>query len=177
MNAFQLILRLRQICDHGVDLLPANLRDWVELSSQYGFQAAPLDLDPEVCGFCGCIPQAVDEAWLESLSCAHHVCRDCLLEPKENLDGVPVPECPVCQKMRPNGLIEESSPVSDDPQDYRPSSKVRALLQNIEKDIKTATAAGLPQEKRFAHRTSKSNRALTNSAEASFSPSGRACSI
>ena len=26
MNPFQLVLRLRQICNYGVDLLPANLR-------------------------------------------------------------------------------------------------------------------------------------------------------
>lgn len=146
MNAFQLILRLRQICDHGVDLLPANLCEWLRLASQYGFQAPPR---PDICEFCGRAPQEVDEACLEGLPCAHQVCRNCRLKPKEDLDDIQTVDCPVCQKARLSGTNEEDPPILGHSECYRPSSKVRKLLQNLERDKHTATAAGVPPEKRF----------------------------
>ncbi len=145
MNAFQLILRLRQICNHGVDLLPSNLRNWLDMASQFD-ERAPLQLD--TCESCGqVLPQDVDDATFEELPCAHQICQACRLEANhEDLDEGSTATCPLCWKTkrnRPQGQLEDSILLN-----YRPSSKVRALLGNLDQDQDIATAAGLPPEKR-----------------------------
>ncbi|KAI8402110.1 hypothetical protein FOFC_17415 [Fusarium oxysporum] len=47
ITCFQIILRLRQVCDHGLDLLPSAIRKWLE-NDEYSYNA-PI---PEVCELC-----------------------------------------------------------------------------------------------------------------------------
>ncbi|KAK1758998.1 SNF2 family N-terminal domain-containing protein [Echria macrotheca] len=144
LNAFQLILRLRQICNHGVDLLPANLRDWLELASQYSF---PTAIRPEICEACGRPPQIMDQEFLEGSSCGHQVCGSCRREPEDDLDRAWTPDCPICQREQLSVQSQGYLPISGDSPCYQPSSKVKVLLQNLERDRHAATAFGVPPEK------------------------------
>jgi SNF2 family DNA or RNA helicase len=147
INTFQLILRLRQICNHGVDLLPTNLREWLQLTSRFGIH---VPLQPEICESCGLAIQEVDEAAFEVLSCVHQICRTCRLEARKelDLDGALGLACPMCQMTMRRERCEQDSLLPRSVS-YRPSSKVRALLQNLDEDKRMAIAAGLPPEKRF----------------------------
>jgi len=148
MTALQLILRLRQICNHGVDLLPANLREWLDQAAQFGAQAP---LQPDICESCGRVAPGIDEAALAGLPCAHQICPTCRPETeREDPDGVLTLACPLCRMAMRSPRSGQDSPLSNNfPSYYRPSSKVRALLRNLDQDKAMATAAGLPPEKRF----------------------------
>ncbi len=149
MNAFQLILRLRQICNHGVDLLPVNLVQWIKTASEFDFHA---HLSLEICGSCGQVPPMTDATSLDDLSCGHQICRTCRFEDKkESLDGVLDLACPLCLTMAKGQHINQgspSSPFSRGQECYQPSSKVKALLQSLDEDKRTATEAGLLPGKR-----------------------------
>ncbi|KAH6850549.1 SNF2 family N-terminal domain-containing protein [Chaetomium sp. MPI-CAGE-AT-0009] len=148
MSAFQLILRLRQICDHGVALLPAHLQEWIQQASRFGPQ---VPLQAETCLSCGRIPEddLDDDILLESLSCSHQVCRSCRLAAKSiRQDSVGEACCPVCQSEGLRGRHEkEIPPEGGDLPPYRPSSKVRELLRNLNHDQQHAAATGVPAEK------------------------------
>lgn len=146
MNAFQLILRLRQICNHGVGLLPASSVEWLKLAAQFGPQAP---LQAEACESCGAAPQEIDGAVLDGLSCAHQICRACRLEEtQEELDGVMALSCPLCRVTTARRGLSGQQSLLPNGSPYRPSSKVRALLRNLDQDQEMAKAAGLPPEKR-----------------------------
>jgi len=151
IGAFQLILRLRQICNHGLALLPVDLREWIEQASRFGPQVmAPLQA--ETCMSCGRVLEEDidrDVDTLEVIACGHTLCRICLPMAKPNWqDGVEeLPSCPAC---RSEGLSARERPVGDGPQSYRPSAKVKKLLQNLSHDRYQAAAAGVPMEKRSA---------------------------
>jgi SNF2 family DNA or RNA helicase len=150
LGAFQLILRLRQICNHGIVLLPAELREWIEQASRFGPQVmAPLQADMS-CMSCGRVLEEImvgDVSTLRDLACGHEVCRICLPMGKSNCqDGVGESACcPVC---RSEGRSGQPAGV-DMPQSYRPSSKVRKLLQNLRHDRHQATMARIPMAKRL----------------------------
>lgn len=149
MSAFQLILRLRQICNHGVALLPADLQEWIEQASRFGPQ---VPLQAETCRSCGRIPgdDVDDDILLESLSCTHQVCLACRLGAKSNCqDSAGEPSCPVCRSEGLSGRSAEGISLESGLPPYRPSSKVRELLRNLNHDQHLAAAAGVPAEKRL----------------------------
>ncbi|KAI0840675.1 SNF2 family N-terminal domain-containing protein [Hypoxylon sp. FL0890] len=141
MNTFQFILRLRQICNHGSDLLPQSLRAWLKEAASLGYAVSPLLRGCEVCD------KALDDNDESShgvLSCFHQVCQACLLGsvvPSSDAGSV----CPIC-----NTNILEISEGDIKPKEdhkvrsmyYRPSSKVKALLQNLQNDRQVAVASG-----------------------------------
>ncbi|KAI0899905.1 SNF2 family N-terminal domain-containing protein, partial [Annulohypoxylon nitens] len=144
MKTFQFILRLRQICNHGYDLLPPSLRARLREASTFNI-VLPQYLACEICD------SAIDE---EDESCVctrfHQVCRACLTNDNTSVDDTGS-ICPLCddgtlgesKKIHvKQGTISESSPA-----DYRPSSKVKALLRNLENDHQVACERNQPPEK------------------------------
>jgi hypothetical protein len=118
-----------------------------------------------------------DEAALEGRPCVHQICRTCCLEAKrEDADDILALDCPLCRIAMRNRLCGQSSPSSNGlPRCYQPSSKVRALLRNLDQD-RGMTATGLPPQKRFVLLNMMwILPGLLTWASALFSPPGRAC--
>ncbi|OTB06436.1 hypothetical protein M426DRAFT_110751 [Hypoxylon sp. CI-4A] len=145
-NAFQLITRLRQICNHGSDLLPSNLRAWLSNASLFNDNPLPPAQMCEVCD------AALDDDPSSShmFSCFHQVCQACI--PTDYvLASESCAVCPVCNPTIPT-TADRMDRVSDiafgtKSTSYRPSSKVIALLQNLQNDRQAAFISGQPSSK------------------------------
>jgi hypothetical protein len=145
MNCFQLILRLRQICNHGIALLPEAERDWMLNAAIYAPEFAPL---PLVCENCGATD--LDENGTEVLPCFHQVCSACLGRARSHLELTSHGQiCPLCCSVASDMDHEtvfatirsgEPSPTAV-PESCNPSSKVKALLQNLTMDKQMAQDA------------------------------------
>lgn len=184
MSAFQLILRLRQICDHGVALLPADLREWIQQASQFGPHIPP---PVETCLSCGRISEddMDDGILLEAPSCSHQVCLPCRLAAKSKYeDSAENPPCPACRLEGLRRRNREAAPLEGSGLPlYRPSSKVTELIRNLIHDQRQVKAAGVPADKRlvaasFQFRSPDHIQTETHATAAVLSfPSGPACSI
>ncbi|KDN67453.1 hypothetical protein CSUB01_06469 [Colletotrichum sublineola] len=124
-SIFQTVLRLRQFCNHGLDLLPQNVRDFIEDSTSGELSSHNLNIIDGVCSNCGQPEQdgtnRVDLPFF--LDCGHNVCagcRDILAAIKDNSQ----PGCVACQQYMERGPRTSC----------QPSSKVLGLLQNIKED-------------------------------------------
>jgi hypothetical protein len=121
----------------------------------------------------------VDEAAFKGRPCVHQICRTCRLEAEqEDADDILALACPLCRTAMRSGLRGQDSPWSNRlPRCYQPSSKVRALLRNLNQD-KGMAATGLPPQKRFVlFNMMWILPGLLTWASALFSPPGRACLI
>jgi len=139
----QCILRLRQICNHGIDLLPKALRERLEnhLAATRGMI---VDTPPSSQTEGSAIFADTD---MES-SHPYVICRSCVSkapdnpenDPEDALQGNSV--CPVCLDPSINARgspgSEVASPANDEVDDnvYMPSSKVKALLKNLDEERK-----------------------------------------
>ncbi|KAI4861311.1 SNF2 family N-terminal domain-containing protein [Hypoxylon rubiginosum] len=122
MNTFQLILRLRQICNHGKDLLPQNLQAWLHQVSVFGDATLP---QLQRCEACDISLDGEDESSYCVFSCFHQVCQACLENrdlPNNSSDSI----CPLC-----NPRVDSTTTPEPRSMQYRPSSKVKALLKNL----------------------------------------------
>ncbi|KAI1802019.1 SNF2 family N-terminal domain-containing protein [Daldinia bambusicola] len=128
MNTFQFILRLRQICNHGGDLLPGDLQDWLQSATCSQLQR---------CEICSITLDHGDELSCQVFSCFHQVCWACL-QSNSVCDDSGLPTCPLCN----NTSLEEDQNMNA--MRYNPSSKVKALLQNLHNDHKTSTESNQP---------------------------------
>ncbi|KAI2624406.1 SNF2 family N-terminal domain-containing protein [Hypoxylon sp. NC1633] len=133
MNTFQLILRLRQICNHGLDLLPQNLRAWLGDISVFDNGVVP---QFQRCEVCDTAIDGEDAASYYVFSCFHQVCRICLRD--KDAHGGTDSVCPACDV----DTLERAEAIVDKAADsrgfrstpYRPSSKVKALLKNLKEN-------------------------------------------
>jgi SNF2 family DNA or RNA helicase len=150
-NCFQLILRLRQICNHGIALLPEAERDWMQKASIYAPEVASVSLRCE-----NCDTTVADESDCEILSCFHQICLACLQARGSSGQTCDDPICPICcsstDNMDPKPVDttlppEAPSPIPG-PGDYSPSSKVKALLRNLAIDKLSAQSSGKDPPKR-----------------------------
>jgi SNF2 family DNA or RNA helicase len=137
-STFQLILRLRQVCNHGLDLLPSNIRQWFEQNS---FNFDDPILDETYCENCAKLMNDDDSA---APACLHQVCADCQdIASKAGEDDNSL--CPVClgfqsktrDDLKRGGYGQAGST-------YRPSSKVKALLYNLDRDRETDPSGDTP---------------------------------
>ena len=145
MNCFQLMLRLRQICNHGVALLPAAERDWMLNAATYAPEFASLSLICENCG-----ATVLDENDSKILSCFHQICSSCLGRARSHPELTSnVQICPLCfpgasdighEAEFAATHPEEPLPIVL-PKSYNPSSKVKALLRNLATEKRTAQEA------------------------------------
>lgn len=142
-ESFRLVLRLRQICNHGSDMLPQELQNWLEEVAIYSDSPMP---DVYICEACNTVPTDRTIS-TELLSCAHQLCLDCVqleeIEPGNNRKV-----CPICDCTN-GGSESESLAVHQILQStYRPSSKVKALLNVLEGEMELPTGAASHQIKR-----------------------------
>jgi SNF2 family DNA or RNA helicase len=129
-STLQNILRLRQICNHGRELLPSTTQKW--LDSVMSFYEGPIT-PPPTCEHCD-DPMADSEENMEDLiSCLHQVCKACLRYAQED-DGSSEPVCPICAESECGKKKEvQDTDEMEVETEYHPSSKVKALLENLQK--------------------------------------------
>ena len=129
-TAIQLILRLRQVCDHGRQMLSASTLENMEdyMSSQGSRGITSPSAEAAICGICGCKVQD----YISILRCMHPACHRCSQEMELDVE----PGCSIC-----SGTILEKADQANESLlrghmdlDYRPSSKVTALLKNLDSD-------------------------------------------
>jgi SWI/SNF-related matrix-associated actin-dependent regulator of chromatin subfamily A3 len=135
-SILQSILRLRQICNHGIELLPPKLRSKLQKGLEVTQGTKYHDLDNDCCESCGSeIPDGEFKNLHSRLFCPHVLCVTCS-------NGVAPPTkskrskkqknsaCPLCFPREPG---EESLVIHEKirPNNYQPSSKVQALLKNL----------------------------------------------
>lgn len=141
----QVILRLRQICNHGADLFPTYLRSKLKGMIEVLDGKVYLDLDEFTCEVC---EQAITEDEAQQLpsrlACPHILCESCSggqnktpgkkKKSTTSKKSGNLANCPLCfpcdasdSVSAPGKQIEPRLQFSN----YQPSSKVQALLKNI----------------------------------------------
>lgn len=126
-SIFKAILRLRQISNHGLKLLPPGA---IQAFRAHKEEKVVRLRDDESCESCG-LEISFDKMSKEENvfgSCGHFICTACVGSARK-IEGATETACPVC--------TEQSRTASADsgdiriPEPYIPSSKVQALLQNL----------------------------------------------
>ena len=129
----QLILRLRQIADHGKELLPYSIWKRLQQTSSTG-SSQKMSFKTEESAKCEvCISEVSSN--LEILECMHIVCSDCLNKSRINLHELNE-DCPICAQVDSDIPIPKSQERGDCVLDrlvdqYEASTKVKALLANL----------------------------------------------
>jgi SNF2 family DNA or RNA helicase len=120
---FLTMLRLRQFCDHGLDMLPNDVRELLKTSAEPKAYAECLSNGIEYCTACyKGLDEKAEYGALFLRDCGHVMCPSCEKKVKANTiepDG----ECIACATQIKQQSMEF--------QKYRPSSKVLALLRNL----------------------------------------------
>lgn len=145
MSCFQMILRLRQICNHGRDLLPQSLRDWLDQGMQINSNT---EAAATFCEKCNGEIKDVDSVVLD---CLHQICASCRRS-NPGVDEQQRASCPLC-RAHPDAMKTETRTPETEPRlhlasPYRPSSKVRALLQRLNASRLDSISSGEPCTKR-----------------------------
>jgi SNF2 family DNA or RNA helicase len=137
-SCFQSILRLRQICNHGRELLPSGTRDW--LDSVTSFNDTPMT-QIQTCENCDGPIGGSGNDMDDLLDCFHQICKACVEAARET--GSPdEPVCPVCSESAPEQNEDKAPRDVQFGTTYHPSSKVRALLENLEKARRQSIQSG-----------------------------------
>lgn len=129
-SCFQTILRLRQICNHGRDLLPVDTRRWLDSAMSNDDNSV---IPCQSCENCDGAVQHPEGEMDEFLGCFHQICKACF-EAAQDGERLGEPICPLCcgtggEDKRDQSTFDIRSNTS-----YRPSSKVNALLKNLQKN-------------------------------------------
>lgn len=147
MSTFQFILRLRQICNHGRELLPRSLQEWLDEASSFQETTRPR---LQACEMCDTSLDDNIELTNNFLECHHLVCRACL-NIEDNGRNSDTLTCPLCDPdvsespMKANTVLAPSKVESTV---YKPPSKVRALLQALPCDCEQVSVNSLVPAKR-----------------------------
>lgn len=144
-GALQIILRLRQVSDHGRELLPAKLLERIDRGVT-GKQL--LLLDSPVCEMCGEVKESSDMLGEDEIPCLHQICRGCVVTDQLR-DEMVQSLCPLCYTFdapqtprKPRSSHEAREPQRVPEDSYRPSSKVKALMRNLVSDRQQAEELG-----------------------------------
>lgn len=130
-SIMQTIARLRQFCDHGLQLLPEkvhqlfDVRTTVETFSWSLFDAL------EVCAVCQTPVESSQNQYC--LDCGHCLCSQCQKSTSDEETMVDI-VCKLCDRDLAKSESNSAYPkmgFDADVSNYVPSSKVRALLQNL----------------------------------------------
>ncbi|KIW15877.1 hypothetical protein PV08_05927 [Exophiala spinifera] len=128
---FTTLLRLRQICNHGLDLLPRPIQEWLGNAARSADTLPPDLLQNQTCELCNSPIEDIGahdgDMSVGLLPCSHSVCDKCLSASTNTDSHGPV--CPICyDDSRP--AKGRNSRISR-PREYHPSSKVKALLGHL----------------------------------------------
>jgi SNF2 family DNA or RNA helicase len=166
-TVLQLILRLRQICNHGELMLSAEAVQQVKDSASNGGVTA---LSP-MCEICSA---TLSQAY-SVLACWHLICSSCLSYSKLETHRAQI-RCPICLSqvsVKPHrGSTTLRGPAVSVLTGYEPSSKVNALLRNLRKDREESHSLRKPF-KRYAKNSYTYS--STDTLEALYSLAGREC--
>lgn len=131
-SIMQTIARLRQFCDHGLDLLPSKVHQLFDDSTAIERASWNLFDALEACAVCQ-TPVNGGSQDQDSLDCGHYLCSGCQ---KKNADKEILFDivCKICDQdlarsgsSTPYTTTHPTAATSD----YVPSSKVQALLRNL----------------------------------------------
>ena len=141
-SIFQTIMKLRQICNHGRELLSPEALAVLDQGYINGGLLEEIPGEPQSCENCGAAVHDSDSEEMADylLSCLHLLCNQCF--PKNQGGTTEEVLCPVCLGSGTSDSPSGDEQVTDlfpgpsqDAMDidfpYRPSSKVLALLQNL----------------------------------------------
>jgi SNF2 family DNA or RNA helicase len=139
-SIFQTITKLRQICNHGRELLSSDTLAFLD-QGMINRQFEPMSRETQSCENCGVEMQDFDLAEIADtlLLCLHLLCNKCLPKTQDNTEES---LCPVCAQSEVSDSVLEDELFADPTQlssqrtinvdsSYCPSSKVLALLQNL----------------------------------------------
>jgi SNF2 family DNA or RNA helicase len=131
-NALQTILKLRQIPNHGRLLLPADLLRRIDSL----IPGESLNMGIKICEACDNTMEGGEWWSSEGLQCQHQVCAACLLTTTVNVTVLTEVCYPVCSESVSGFWCLGSTSPSTTSWAFpsRPSSKVKALLRNLEAD-------------------------------------------
>lgn len=131
-NIFQTILRLRQFCNHGPQMLPSVVQECLLDPLSCVSDTLRTTTSEATCPFCGdSLPQHTEQDMHLALDCGHILCSPChAKEAKQDKNRHNA--CLVCEKHArgksiPVGISGWTVP-------YQASSKVLKLLRNLEED-------------------------------------------
>ena len=130
-NVLQTITRLRQFCNHGVDLLPREMHDILTGSFDQEQVTRALMTKSKTCDSCDLQLSVgkISKVTLNAIWCGHTICSRCLLGRQISNQS-----CPLCFNLdgATYALHDAQHRQSiDTHRDYQPSSKVSALLENL----------------------------------------------
>ncbi|KAK3323152.1 SNF2 family N-terminal domain-containing protein [Cercophora scortea] len=132
-SLFTTILRLRQISNHGCDLLPIAIQDWVEQA----LKSADIAPEPpnistiQTCEFCQTTIPGGRGKNKSPLPCLHLICGDCLRTGKPQ-SPTNDDRCPICSDEITLKAHAGTGPHSQlATTNYVPSSKVKAVLEKL----------------------------------------------
>ena len=143
-SIFQTITRLRRFCNHGLDLLPPEVRMVLKRSSDQKEIAQILMASLKTCDSCNLQPSDhhLSKRAITSFQCGHSLCSECLPE-QQAMNQY----CLLCFGLEVSRLSTKDG-TRGEPEEsyvnYRPSSKVIALLENL-----SAEGSADPAAKRF----------------------------
>ncbi|EUC39593.1 hypothetical protein COCMIDRAFT_111133, partial [Bipolaris oryzae ATCC 44560] len=140
---FQIILRLRQFCNHGFDLFPPSAMAIFSESDPEDSILNQILKASETCAICTKLSQPHLNGFSQasSLDCGHSVCPRCgkKMEDDSSLEGV---DCKLGLRIDEKNSLSRNtaaaysmSAATSDPESperfYKPSSKVVALVRNL----------------------------------------------
>ena len=143
-NVLQTITRLRRFCDHGLDLLPSEIRMVLKRSTNEKEIAQVLVASLKICEICNVQPsnQSLSKLTVKSFPCGHSICSRCLSE-QQAMNN----DCLWCFGLEVSQLSTNGATYGKPEErygNYRPSSKVITLLENL-----SAEKVADPAAKRF----------------------------
>ena len=132
-----LINLLRRICDHGEQLLPASARQAWRTRASTSIDWQMMQKDVTSCDACG-ISEGEAESGNVEFGARSFICPTCVAKEDDNGDGTANTNTNEGLKLQPK---------------IRPSSKVRALLDNLLKEQSSDGAARTPKKRCGAAQT------------------------
>lgn len=127
-SLFQAILRLRQISNHGSDLLPGPMQEYLARALRSADTSSCGLLTMQTCESCDRTMGTCEDS-TQLLPCLHSICKQCTAVTEGN--GRPDRlACPICSEDTTRTELQDHP--SQALPEYLPSSKVMALLMRLE---------------------------------------------
>lgn len=140
-SIFQTIIRLRQFCDHGRALLPTHLVELLDAPCSMRQQVITDDIGKATdrCSICKVTMTSSADDVTPELDCGHSICAKCEMKIEEDKLSEKAKNCKLC--FEKETTPKQNSPIpkavlTDAGADngYATSSKIKALLQNLQSD-------------------------------------------
>lgn len=130
-NVLQTITRLRQFCNHGLDLLPRETQDLFGEAIDEEEMTRAFMTRSKKCDSCDMQSSAADLSQIifRAVWCGHTICSRCLPETQISNQS-----CPLCFSLEVSNYPSNNAQGLEPTviyRKYQPSSKVSALLENL----------------------------------------------